>query len=202
MYPLPVSFPRASSNAAFISLAVTSCPASAAFSKRSRISFSCASVNARRCDVYLFRISSSNPCSLYRLQIRLTLTRLIPVAFAASSVVFPSYRIMSTRKRRLTFLSRVFLCLFYRFILCLCYLESLHLSSPTPLYHSLLDLSISYLGIVSDASLGCVSKSWKMQFRANQAAVQGDFPQACWRQVKGNQRRNAAQDAENAWSGF
>ena len=41
-------------------------------------------------------------------------------------------------------------------------------------------------------SLECVSKSWKMQFRANQVAVQGDFPQACWRQVKGNQRRNAA----------
>ena len=113
MYPLPVSFPRASSNAAFISLAVTSCPAPAAFSNRSRISFSCASVNARRCDVYLFRISSSNPCSLYRLQIRLTLTRLIPVAFAAYSVVFPSYRIMSTRKRRLTFLSRVSLSAFF-----------------------------------------------------------------------------------------
>ena len=33
-----------------------------------------------------------SPCSLYRVQIRLTFTRLIPVAFAASSVVRPSGR--------------------------------------------------------------------------------------------------------------
>ncbi len=34
-----------------------------------------------------------------------------------------------------------------------------------------------------------------MQFRVDLLAFQGDFPQACWRQVKGNQRRNAGKDA-------
>ena len=50
--------------------------------------------------------------------------------------------------------------------------------------------------------LGCVSKSQEMQFRVDLPSFQGDFPQACWRQVKGNKRRNAGKDAENALQGF
>ena len=50
--------------------------------------------------------------------------------------------------------------------------------------------------------LECVSKCREMQFRVDLAAFQGDFPQACWRQVKGNQRRNAGKDAENALPAF
>jgi len=41
-----------------------------------------------------------------------------------------------------------------------------------------------------------------MQFRADLTAFQGDSPQACWRQVKGNQRRNAGKEAENALQAF
>jgi hypothetical protein len=41
-----------------------------------------------------------------------------------------------------------------------------------------------------------------VQFRVDWAAFQGDFPQACWRQVKENQRRNAGKDAENALQAF
>lgn len=51
-------------------------------------------------------------------------------------------------------------------------------------------------------SLGCVSKSQGMQFRAKLAAFQGDFPQAYWLQVKGKQHRKAAKSAENALRGF
>ena len=46
--------------------------------------------------------------------------------------------------------------------------------------------------------LGCVSKVQDVQFRADLTAFQGDFPQACWRQVKGNQRRNAGKGAVTA----
>ena len=48
------------------------------------------------------------------------------------------------------------------------------------------------------SDLECVSKCRKMQFRVGLPAVQGDFPQACWRQVKGNQRRNEGKDAVSA----
>jgi hypothetical protein len=41
-----------------------------------------------------------------------------------------------------------------------------------------------------------------MQFRVDLPAFQGDFPQACWRQVKGNQRRNAGKDAVIALQAF
>ena len=50
--------------------------------------------------------------------------------------------------------------------------------------------------------LECVSKCREMQFRAYQAAIQGDFPQAYWLQVKEKQRRSAALDAENALQAF
>jgi hypothetical protein len=41
-----------------------------------------------------------------------------------------------------------------------------------------------------------------MQFQVDLPAFQGDFPQACWRQVKGNQRRNAGKDAVIALQAF
>ena len=50
--------------------------------------------------------------------------------------------------------------------------------------------------------LECVSKVRDVQFRAYQAAFQGDFPKAYWLQVEEKQHRNAALDAENACSGF
>ena len=40
--------------------------------------------------------------------------------------------------------------------------------------------------------LECVSKVRDVQFRADQVAVQGEKTQACWRQIKVFQRRNAA----------
>ncbi len=48
-------------------------------------------------------------------------------------------------------------------------------------------------------SLECVSKCREMQFRVDLLAFQGDFPQACWQQVKG---RNAGKDAEIALQAF
>ena len=50
--------------------------------------------------------------------------------------------------------------------------------------------------------LECVTKMRDVQFRVDWAAYQGDFPQACWRQVKGNQRRNAGKDAVTALQAF
>ena len=67
IYPRPVSFPRTSSNAFLISCAVTTCPASAALSNRPSISFSCSSLSACLCPVYLFCFSPSSPSASYRL---------------------------------------------------------------------------------------------------------------------------------------
>ena len=50
--------------------------------------------------------------------------------------------------------------------------------------------------------LECVSKCSKMQFRVDLPAFQGDFPQACWRQVKEIQHRNTGEDAEIALQAF
>ena len=50
--------------------------------------------------------------------------------------------------------------------------------------------------------LECVSKYREMQFRADLAAFQGDFPKAYWLQVEEKQHRNAALDAENALQAF
>ena len=107
MYPRPVVFPRTSSNAALISSAVTSFPASAASSNFDRISCSCSSVSARRCDVYLLRMNSSRPCSRYRRHNWLMLFTRIPNTSAISGTLCPSYRNISIRSRRLTFLSFV-----------------------------------------------------------------------------------------------
>ena len=56
--------------------------------------------------------------------------------------------------------------------------------------------------MASGCTLGCVSKSQEMQFRADWAAFQGEKPQAYWLQVKVFQHRKAALDAENALRGF
>ena len=107
MYPRPVSFPRTLSNAFFISCAVITWPASAFFSNSSNISFSCSSVSARLCPVYLFCTSPSKPSSLYRLNYKYTVLLSILSALAISAALTPSYHRIRTLSLRLIFLSFV-----------------------------------------------------------------------------------------------
>ena len=65
-------------------------------------------------------------------------------------------------------------------------------------FENVYDIYINHSAENTFVWLECVSKMRDVQFRVDWAAFQGDFPQACWRPVKGNQRTNAGKGAVTA----